>query len=106
MSKKKALTQPMYYVLLSLVEERHGYEIMQYISDLTDSRVKVGPGTLYALLARFEEDGTIVMVRELEKKKTYKISSEGRKLLEDEIHRLENLLEDARKILGGEGDEI
>ncbi len=71
----------MYYVLLSLKESRHGYEIMQYIDELTDGRVKVGPGTLYSLLARFEEDDYIEMVSEEDNKKTYIITSKGNRLL-------------------------
>lgn len=58
----KPLTQPMYYILLSLREERHGYEIMQYVEWLTDGRVTIGPGTLYSLLSRFEDDDSIEMV--------------------------------------------
>lgn len=52
MARKKldTLTEPMYYVLLSLVEERHGYGVMQYASQLTGGRVATGAGTLYALL--------------------------------------------------------
>ncbi len=76
MKKKdiEILTQPMFYLLLSLKEERYGYEIMQYIKELTDGRVIVGPGTLYSLLGRFEEDGYIKIVKEEDKKKIYKIS--------------------------------
>lgn len=47
----QTLTEPMYYILLSLNEERYGYEIMQLISDKTQGRLKVGPGTLYTLLS-------------------------------------------------------
>ena len=44
MARKKldTLTEPMYYVLLSLVEERHGYGVMQYASQLTGGRVAFG----------------------------------------------------------------
>ena len=54
MARKKleTLTEQMYYVLLSLTGERHGYGIMQYVSDLTHNRVTIGAGTLYALLSR------------------------------------------------------
>ena len=45
------LTEPMYYILLSLLEERCGVDIME---GGNMGIVKVGPGTLYALLARFE----------------------------------------------------
>ena len=61
MARKKldTLTEPMYYVLLSLTEERHGYGIRQYANQLTNGRVNVGAGTLYALLSRFEKEGLI-----------------------------------------------
>ena len=61
MARKKldTLTEQMYYVLLSLTEERHGYGIMQYVSELTRGRVAIGAGTLYALLGRFEKEGLI-----------------------------------------------
>ncbi len=103
---KKALTQPMYYVLLSLKEKRHGYEIMQYVEWLTDSRVKVGPGTLYSLLSRFEEDSLIEMVSDEDNKKTYLITKEGERVLEGEISRLKEMLRDARLVEGGSEDEF
>lgn len=103
---KKALTQPMYYILLSLKESRHGYEIMQYIEWLTDGRVIVGPGTLYSLLSRFEEDGWIKLVSSQDNKKTYIITDKGEKNLEVEILRLEKMLEDFKKVEGGNEDEF
>ena len=102
----KALTQPMYYILLSLKEKRHGYEIMQYIDWLTEGRVKVGPGTLYSLLSRFEEDGYIKMVSDDDNKKTYLIQDLGSEVLDDEIDRLELLLKDANAVKGGNEDEF
>ena len=100
MNKKinKPLTQPMYYVLLSLIEKRHGYEIMTYIEELTNGRVKVGPGTLYSMLSRFEEDGYIDMVEEIDNKKLYKISEIGLDILNQEVKRINNLLKDYEKV--------
>ena len=45
MARKKldTLTEQMYYVLLSLTEERHGYGIMQYVSELTRGGDPVRP---------------------------------------------------------------
>lgn len=102
----KALTQPMYYILLSLKEKRHGYEIMQYVDWLTDGRVKVGPGTLYSLLSRFEEDGYIKMVSDDDNKKTYLIQDLGQEAVNQEIERLELLLSDATRVEGGNEDEF
>mgnify|MGYP001151516381 CR=1 FL=1 len=95
----------MYYILLSLKEERHGYEIMQYIEKLTDGRVKVGPGTLYSLLSRFEEDGYIEMVSDDDNRKTYLITDLGDEVLNKEIGRLRLLLKDASRVIGGRIDE-
>nr|WP_300004753.1 PadR family transcriptional regulator [Tissierella sp.] len=103
---QKALTQPMYYILLSLKEERHGYEIMQYIQWLTEERVKVGPGTLYSLLSRFEDDGYICMVSDDDNKKTYLITPRGKEVLDGEIDRLTQLLKDASGVKGGLEDEF
>lgn len=99
----KPLTQPMFYILLSLKEPRHGYEIMQYVDWLTEKRVSIGPGTLYALLSRFEEDGTIEMVSSEDNKKVYVLTSRGTKILDDEIKRLELMLQDAK---GENGNEL
>lgn len=104
--KIKALTQPMYYILLSLKEKRHGYEIMQYIDWLTNSRVKVGPGTLYSLLSRFEDDKFIKLVSDNDHKKTYLITAEGNEILNLEIERLGQLLNDAKLVEGGQEVEF
>lgn len=103
---KKPLTQPMFYILLSLKEERHGYEIMQYVEWLTDGRVQVGPGTLYSLLPRFENDAYIEMVSDKDKKKTYVITDLGREVLHEEISRLESMIGDARSVKEGKEDEF
>ena len=103
-SMAKPLTQPMYYILLSLRDERHGYEIMQYVDWLTDGRVAIGPGTLYSLLSRFEDDKYIEMVSKKDNKKTYKLTKAGQEVLNKEIKRLEYLLSDAKK--GDHEDEF
>lgn len=103
---QKALTQPMYYILLSLKEKRHGYEIMQYIEWLTEGRVKVGPGTLYSLLSRFEDDEYIKMVSDDDNKKTYLITPGGQEILDGEIDRLAQLLKDSSIVKGGLENEF
>ncbi|PHV69520.1 PadR family transcriptional regulator [Sporanaerobium hydrogeniformans] len=90
----KTLTEPMYYILLVLLEEQHGYGIMQKIAELTKGRVVIGAGTLYALLSRFEKEGIIEQVREEERKKIYKLTYKGKILLYEEEERLKKLLED------------
>ncbi|MBQ6899587.1 MAG: helix-turn-helix transcriptional regulator [Firmicutes bacterium] len=90
----KNLTEPMYYILLALQRENHGYGIMQEIEELTGGRVIVGAGTLYTLLGRFEKEEIIEQVAEEERRKTYIITEKGRQLLDEEIQRLRMLLAD------------
>lgn len=44
------MTETTYYTLLSLKESRHGYGIMQFVSELTEDRIRMGTGTLYTML--------------------------------------------------------
>lgn len=104
-SQLQTLTEPMYYILLSLNEERYGYEIMQLISDKTQGRLKVGPGTLYTLLGRFVDEGIIRQTKEVERRKVYIITDYGMELLEKEYERLQQLIEDGRVVLYGEESE-
>lgn len=105
MARKKleTLTEQMYYVLLSLTQERHGYGIMQYVSRLTDGRVDIGAGTLYALLERFEREGLITLLEHQEGRKYYTISQKGREVLAAEHTRLRRLVADGDLLLGKEG---
>lgn len=93
----KNLTEPMYYILLALRHENHGYGIMQQVEKLTDGRVVVGAGTLYTLLGRFESEGIIRPVEERDRRKTYIITEKGEQLLADEIKRLMMMLADEEK---------
>jgi len=50
LQKQGALTEGVYYILLSLQEPLHGYGVMQYIEELSDGRVTLAAGTLYGAL--------------------------------------------------------
>ena len=101
MARKKldTLTEQMFYVLLSLRQERHGYGIMQDIAQLTDGRVNVGAGTLYALLERFEKDGLILHTRVEDKRKYYQITEEGDRVLQTEYERIRRQAADMERVL-------
>lgn len=100
----KNLTEPMYYVLLSLLKDNHGYGIMQMVDELTEGRVTIGAGTLYSLLSRFEKEEIIVQVVEENRRKIYHITEKGSKVLWDEYTRLNHLVEDGRKFFEFEGE--
>ena len=104
MARKKleSLTEPMYYVLLALYKEpRHGYGIMQYVNQLTQGRVAVGAGTLYALFARFEEEQLIILTHTKEGRKYYALSDKGKRTLQAEFDRLNHQLTDGAQVLEG-----
>nr|WP_315024782.1 PadR family transcriptional regulator [uncultured Aminipila sp.] len=99
----KTLTEPMYYVLLSLIKENHGYGIMQMISELTEGRVAVGAGTLYALLGRFEKEEIIFQVAEENRRKIYKLTEKGQDILQEEFQRLNKMVSDGEKFFEYKG---
>lgn len=95
------LTEPMYYILLALTSPKHGYDVMQTISEVTDYRVKVGAGTLYSLLSRFEKEKIIVQVADDGRRKTYILTEKGREILENEYIRLQRLVKEGSIFLEG-----
>lgn len=93
------LTEPMYYILLALTKECCGVDIMERVRYISNERVKVGPGTLYAMLSKFEENNIIKRTSEIGRKKSYLITELGIKMLKDEYQRLQILLEDGKYFL-------
>lgn len=100
------LTEPMYYILISLLEERCGVDIMASVEELSKGRVKVGPGTLYALLGRFEKEEIIKETEVVGRKRSYIITEKGLVILRDEYERLIKLVIDGEFFLGGNNDGI
>lgn len=100
------LTEPMYYILISLIEERCGVDIMASVEEISKGRVKVGPGTLYALLGRFEKEGIIRETEVVGRKRSYIITDKGLEILKDEYNRLILLVEDGKSFLGGYNNGI
>lgn len=92
----QTLTEPMYYILLTLTGECCGVDIMEKVKTISHGRVMVGPGTLYAMLAKFEENGVIQMTTSEGRRKSYIITEIGREMLQKEYDRLKTMLEDGR----------
>ena len=55
-----ALTEAVFYILLSLDTPLHGYGIMQNVESLSGGRVRLAAGTLYGALATLTERGARV----------------------------------------------
>lgn len=84
----QTLTEPMYYILMALSEECCGVDIMERVRQISGGRVKVGPGTLYTMLSKFEENQIISLTKEEGRRKSYVITEHGRELLLAEHERL------------------
>lgn len=90
----QTLTEPMYYILLALLEECCGVDIMEKVKDISHGRVVVGPGTLYAMLAKFEENDIIRRTTSEGRRKSYVITEVGREMLQKEYERLKTMVDD------------
>lgn len=95
------MTETIFYTLLALLTPNHGYGIMKFVKELTEERVKLGTGTLYTMLGRLVEDQMIIVINEVDGKKTYHITDIGKQILLLEQERLKNQYENGKKILGG-----
>ncbi len=96
----QTLTEPMYYILLALTQECCGVDIMDRVKTLSRGRVTVGPGTLYAMLAKFEEKGIIRLTAADGRRKSYVITDAGREELQKEYLRLQTMVSDGRFYFG------
>ena len=98
-----ALTEAVYYILLSLTDPMHGYGIMQNVADLSGGRVKLAAGTLYgAISTMLEKEWIRALPGEKDsRKKEYAITETGKEVLHQEIIRLTELLDNGRRVLGG-----
>ncbi|MBQ2661950.1 MAG: helix-turn-helix transcriptional regulator [Clostridia bacterium] len=96
-----ALTEAVYYILLSLIEPMHGYGIMQNVEQLSNGRVKLAAGTLYGAINTLLEKGWITALsgEKDSRKKEYQITEEGKRILQTELLRLRELIENGNRIL-------
>lgn len=94
------LTEPMFYVLMSfLKQDMCGIDITDYVNRRTHGRVKLGPGTLYTLLAKFQDEGLIQETEVEGRKRTYRITLKGRKAYQEELERLRACVADGEEEL-------
>jgi len=87
------LTPAVFHILLTLAKgEKHGYEIMKQVRQDSNSKVKMGNGTLYGSLKRMLADNLIEDAGEKEemdneRRKYYRLTKKGRKFLNAEVQR-------------------
>lgn len=101
-NSQSALTEAVFYILLSLTQSRHGYGIMQNVHQLSKGRITLAAGTLYGAINTLLDKGWISALPEIKdsRKKEYIITDEGLLVLKAEISRLEELLTNGKNILG------
>lgn len=101
--ERSALTEAVYYILLSLYIPMHGYGIMQNVKELSNGRVNLGPGTLYGAINTLLSKNWIESIEgeKDSRKKEYQITDLGKSVVEAEIIRLEELIANGKKIVGG-----
>lgn len=98
------LSPAVFHILLALADgERHGYGIMQEVEIRTEGRVRLGPGTLYGAIKRMLEKGVVEETEERpdpelndERRRYYRLTDFGRRVLSAEVTRLGRLLRQAQ----------
>ena len=92
------LRQNWFHILLTLSDEpKHGYAIMQEVQERTNGKIKLWPATLYGTIRRLEDDRLIEAIEPLEpdeseRRQYYAITPFGRRVLHEEVKRLEELV--------------
>ena len=92
-------------ILLALADgERHGYGIILEVEGRTGGEVRLGPGTVYGAVKRLREGGMIEDYGERpdpalddERRRYYRLTDLGGKVLAAEVERLESLVRAARR---------
>lgn len=101
----KSLTESMFYVLLALWrQERCGTEIAAWVRELTEGRVTLGPGTLYAILGKFQEEALIQESWTQGRMRVYQITDTGRALFRRELENMRRCVDDGQREMGEEDE--
>ena len=91
------------HILLALADgDKHGYAIMSEVQVLTEGSVTMGPGTLYGTVKRMLKVGSIEETDERpdpemddERRRYYRLTGLGARVLDAEVARMEQLIRTA-----------
>lgn len=94
-----------FHILVALADrDRHGYSIMQDITERTDGKVRLSAATLYSSIRRMLEQGLVKELRESpdpdcadERRRYYGVTEFGRRVAMAEARRLTSMLSQARE---------
>lgn len=94
-------------ILLQLLNERemYGYELVKELDKRSDHHLQVKEGTLYPALHKLENQEYVECYWEEQEKgparKYYRITSEGKKLLQDKTNEWERFVQVMGKVMKG-----
>ena len=99
------LTPAVFHILLALADgEKHGYAIMQEVEETTEGKVQMGPGTLYGSIKRMltaglieESDDRPDPALDDERRRYYRQTGLGQRVLREETERMAGLIALARR---------
>lgn len=91
--------EPALLILISLADgPKHGYAIMEDARDVANQ--KIGPGTLYAALARLEQRGLIEPVPSDDRRQPYRLTASGTAALHEHLSTMKSLVSTGLERLG------
>lgn len=97
-SPRELLTPAALHILLSLAQgELHGYGIKHAVEERTGGALSLGPGTLYEAIHRMDADRWIQEVEGAGRRRIYRLTDQGKKVLRDELDRLADIVQFARE---------
>ena len=84
-------SDPALMILASLAGgEKHGYAMMEDIEAMTG--VHLGPGTLYGAISRLEQDGLIEALPADERRRPYRLTTQGAVFLRSYLASLKKIV--------------
>lgn len=102
-TQRLALTEAVFYILISLYTPMHGYGIMQNVKKISNERVNLGAGTLYGAINTLLQKKWIKYIESQNnsRKKEYVITDLGKSIVDGEIIRLEELINNGKNVVKG-----
>ena len=99
------LREPTFLILTALAgPPQHGYAVMEEVATMTNGRVRLRPGTLYAAIDRLDSEGLIEVdheeVVQSRLRRYYRLTETGRRRLAAEAERLQQQAAIATRRLG------
>lgn len=94
----ETLTETMFYVLMAFQQgPLCGTDAAELILRRSGGRLRLGPATLYTILARFLQQKYITEIQVEGRKRTYAVTLLGIRAYQEELARLRRCLADAEK---------